>query len=304
MNQGSTERIKLSGNKGDLSVFDSTLVIVIISFLPPTALANVGRTCRRFGSVRDGQRRSLANETARQMFESAATEYEIYALPRYGNESEISWLRQLNLLRERFEFGQLIGNNIRYASAETKSSVSTKYYGCYSSALSNHVMRRGKHYVTFNITNGLDDRCDNYHIYVGLIRPLPGWDEKELDSFNPARVGRPNVNLSRDLRAERTERWGTSDVNCCSYSCGSGDCNWSNWSTNHCEEWEGQRGHYEDGTVGLDLDLDEGTLIVNKNGRRLGVMKDGLSGEYCWFTSIHGFNGIIRSVGIERGTLP
>ena len=52
----------------------------------------------------------------------------------------------------------------------------------------------------------------------------------------------------------------------------------------------------EGGTIGLLLDLDEGTLTVYKNGRRLGVMKDGLSGEYCWYTSIY-------SSG-ERGTLP
>ena len=40
--------------------------------------------------------------------------------------------------------------------------------------------------------------------------------------------------------------------------------------------------------VGLLLDLDEGTLSVYKNGRRLGTMKDGLSGEYCWLMSIQG----------------
>ena len=33
----------------------------------------------------------------------------------------------------------------------------------------------------------------------------------------------------------------------------------------------------------MTLDLDAGTLLVFKDGQRVGVMKAGLSGEYCWF---------------------
>ena len=44
------------------------------------------------------------------------------------------------------------------------------------------------------------------------------------------------------------------------------------------------------------LDLDEGTLSVYKN-RRLGVMKRGLAGHYCWFASL--LPG--RQVTIKRG---
>ena len=57
----------------------------------------------------------------------------------------------------------------------------------------------------------------------------------------------------------------------------------------------------EDGIIGMLLDLDEGTLAVYKNGRRLGVMKNRLSGEYCWFTSLYRRD---CSLSIERGTLP
>ena len=52
------------------------------------------------------------------------------------------------------------------------------------------------------------------------------------------------------------------------------------------EMWEGREGMRENGTVGMLLDLIKGTLEVHKNGRRLGVMKTGLSGEYCWFSSM------------------
>ena len=52
-------------------------------------------------------------------------------------------------------------------------------------------------------------------------------------------------------------------------------------------EWQGREGlGGSGGTVGLLLDLNEGTLSVFKNGRRLGAMKDGLSGEYCWFVTV------------------
>ena len=49
--------------------------------------------------------------------------------------------------------------------------------------------------------------------------------------------------------------------------------------------WQGHEGLEESGTIGLLLDLNEGNLSVFKNGRRLGVMKDGLNGEYCWFVT-------------------
>ena len=96
-------------------------------------------------------------------------------------------------------------------------------------------------------------------------------------------------------------RWGTSDVNCCAYDCGTGVCYWSDWSDCDDTEWKGIEGLDEDGTIGLLLDLDEGTLSVYKNRRRLGVMKSGLSGEYCWFTSMSSRG---QTVSIEKVALP
>ena len=54
------------------------------------------------------------------------------------------------------------------------------------------------------------------------------------------------------------------------------------------------------GTIGLLLDLDEGTLSVFKNGRRLGVMKDGLGGEYVWFVSV--FSACL--ISMSKGSAP
>ena len=60
---------------------------------------------------------------------------------------------------------------------------------------------------------------------------------------------------------------------------------------------EGQTGS---DTIGMLLDLDEGTLSVYKNGRKLGVMKRGLAGHYCWVISLLGGGQIT----IKRGTVP
>ena len=54
-------------------------------------------------------------------------------------------------------------------------------------------------------------------------------------------------------------------------------------------------------TVGMLLDLTMGTLAVYKNNRRLGVMKDGLSGSYCWYaTSTSGGSGGEDIITIKR----
>ena len=66
-----------------------------------------------------------------------------------------------------------------------------------------------------------------------------------------------------------------------------GRCVCSDWDNERViSDWQGREGLGGGGTVGLLLDLDEGTLSVFKNGRRLGVMKDGLGGEYRWFVAV------------------
>ena len=60
-------------------------------------------------------------------------------------------------------------------------------------------------------------------------------------------------------------------------------------------EWLGCERVIGSGTVGLLLDLNEGTLSVFKNGRRLGVMKEGLGGEYVWFFSVFSASTISMS---------
>ena len=85
----------------------------------------------------------------------------------------------------------------------------------------------------------------------------------------------------------------TFDGNCCS----------SDWREGYAvrDEWDGMEGLFSPScTIGMLLDLDEGTLSVYKNGRKLGVMKRGLAGQYCWVVSLLGGN----QVTIKRGTVP
>lgn len=88
------------------------------------------------------------------------------------------------------------------------------------------------------------------------------------------------------------------------YNTYSGKCRISDWKHNRDnEDWEGMEHlwHISSGDeIGLLLDLDEGSLSVYKNGRKLGVMKRGLAGHYCWVLSM--FEG--TSVTIKRGKIP
>lgn len=291
------KRIKLtSGSTVDLSGLDGNVILYAASFLPAIDLAHLERTCSRFGVSKYDQERSLANEAAHQTFECNASDDERNALPPYKDESDIALLHQLHMLRKPLEFKRLIGNCISYPSAGSKSKVSMNKNGNgRNCAVSNFVMRGGKHFSSFTISQ----EADKCYIDIGVIRPLPGWGNKKLDTFDPVYVYSFH-DVSQDLLAERTEKWGASDINCCSYYCEHGNCCWSNWSNFHTEQYEGMESLNEDGIIGLLLDLDEGTLTVYKNGRRLGVMKKGLAGEYCWYISMtsHG-----DTVSIDKGAL-
>ena len=66
------------------------------------------------------------------------------------------------------------------------------------------------------------------------------------------------------------------------------------------EHWEGRYVYNKSGTsLGMLLDLDSGTLSVYQDDKRLGTLRDGLAGEYCWTVGFgHGSTG---DVSIQRG---
>jgi hypothetical protein len=66
-------------------------------------------------------------------------------------------------------------------------------------------------------------------------------------------------------------------------------------------DWEGEdeetRGEASF-KIGMVLDLDEGTLDVYKNDRRLGTLRSGLVGEYCWVVTISPDEDVYASVDV------
>ena len=175
------------------------------------------------------------------------------------------------MLRSKLTFDQLVGANIQYG--EDRSTVQLVSSGMRSALCSNHVMRCGRHFAVFTRAG-----CG----YIGVVRPVKinrsDFDDGGLAIFSPA--------LSRfweHLRSKQTERWSDSNVHCCRVSSGG----WSYWY-----DWTiAKASRRIDGIrrivpMGLLLDLDEGTLCLYQNGRRLATLKDGLSGAYCWYASV------------------
>ena len=92
-------------------------------------------------------------------------------------------------------------------------------------------------------------------------------------------------------------------IHCCMYTAYNGErciSDWTKAGLPMSETWDGSESMASGDKIGMLLDLDEGSLSVYKNERKLGVMKSGLAGPYCWVVSIH--MGV--KVTIKRGTIP
>ena len=268
-----------------LGTLDDDLLIRCASYLDADGLAQLGRTSARFGIPHAGQRRSLVNESAHQQFRQSATDEERSCLPKHDGESDVSLYRALVSLRQPLCFDELAG--LGFSTQENPASVTyTEDHDEWSTAMSGHAMRGGRHFVEFTVTN--DESWDVNIVHLGVIRPVPLREADWKENVYPMNVSsscKPAV--SEKLRSQRTAKWRGSDVHCCAYYCSTGQCYWTDWSNGmRCSEWQGRERLGGSGTIGLLLDLDQGTLSLFKNGRLLGVMKDGLDGEYCWFVTV------------------
>ncbi|EJK62342.1 hypothetical protein THAOC_17051 [Thalassiosira oceanica] len=157
-------------------------------------------------------------------------------------------------------------------------------------------MTSGAHYAEFLITD---------QPYIGIVRPMPGLDADAYHEGEFCFIGMPR--LQPDFLVQRSDNWGGSNVHACDFSCDDGETNWTEWNGYEDEnniEWEGRETCQSGDTVGMLLNLDKGTLTVYKNNRRLGVLKDGLSGPYCWYVCLGKHPTVADAVSIKRGTLP
>ncbi|EJK47599.1 hypothetical protein THAOC_33668, partial [Thalassiosira oceanica] len=148
----------------------------------------------------------------------------------------------------------------------------------------NHVMRSGKHFAVFTGRGRF-----------GVVRPvqikISDFAEGELHNFSPTMS-----KFWEYLLGQRTARWTDSNIHCCSLTSG-GSALWYDWASDH--PITRVNGLQFDNPIGLLLDFDDGTLSIFQNGQRLATLKDGLSGEYCWYATVGG-----TSILIERGSAP
>ena len=190
-----------------LDTLDNDLLIRCASYLDADGLAQLGRTSARFGIPQVGQQRSLVNEAARQLFRQSATEEENKCLPKYGDESDIGLCRALESLRRPLFFDELVG--IGFSPQENPASV--KYTGRrgWSTAMSEHAMRGGRHFVEFAIASSFS----MLDINLGVIRPVSLTNGIDLEAdwgghVYPVLVSQSyDSALSEKLRSQRTSKW-------------------------------------------------------------------------------------------------
>jgi len=285
--RGAAKRRRISTVEPALTILANIDVLGhLATFLEAGELCQVLATCKTLGSsdesAFDGL--SMTDEAARRMFESASDE-EKTKLTRFDDEGWIELCHHLLMLRTPLTFDQLGGRCLKYQAGD-KAAVQGRGFG--AAICGNHIMRAGKHWATF-ISGGAYIES----FFVGVIRPLPGWgvDAKIHLPFIPGD--------HEDLRRERTSRW-EGDVHFCIFVLNNGWCRYSNFENPLIKSnWEGvNKYNREKNTLGTLLDLDSGTLSVYQNGQRLGILKDGLAGQYCWITC---FVKNSASIKIERG---
>jgi len=254
--------------------------------------------CKRFGVSNNNVDPSLIKDSTCIAVQDIATEEQLAALPHYDGESSLADYHYLQLMREPLAFDQLVGRGNEYVNSEDKSCVrhSCQDYDWHT-AFSNNILRAGKHYASFILKIPTVSSSSYPYLFIGLMRP---GQAHQGASYTPL-YSNFYRNFSRYIgHGELNEK---NNIQCCMYITKSGNCHTSDWKSSRSDvnTWEGgKEGISSDGEIGMLLDLDEGTLSVYKNGRKLGVMKSGLVGSYCWFASMHRGS----QVTIKRGRIP
>ena len=283
----------------DLSRVDPSLVAYVASFLCLSReLLNLALTCKSFGwrpSSSTTLGLSLIEEAARQLVTTQLqpSDVERNALPPCdGTTAWLPILHELERLRLPLEFSRLVGRGIAHAGRDSAVAKYGEGYEC-CTAFASYVMKRGVHYASFNLIN-----VGNY-VIVGVTRPFHNFDfvneDEDFDMYTERHFG--------NLLAQRTAAW-VGNMHYCQFHCDSGEVNWTDLLEYRDGEdeidWDGHEVFGDGDVAGLLVDLNEGTLSVYKNGRKLVVAKDGLAGEYCFFAKLYAGG----EISLERGTPP
>jgi len=128
-------------------LFNGDTLSKIISYLPSIDLLNLALTCKRFG-VSNNDDDSIIKESASIAIQDIATEDQLAALPYYNGESSLADYHYLQFIRAPPTFDQIVGK-AEYVNENDKSCVRHSGNYGWETALSNNIMRTGKHYVSF-----------------------------------------------------------------------------------------------------------------------------------------------------------
>ena len=297
-----------------METFTDDTVLALASFLSPHDMLSLALTCKRFGdkhgSTTSRSRRLAAREAnksrgirevrqksdpislmevaARTVLQTKWTDEENSALPRRADESWIGLYQEfLKLFCLPLQFDKLVGQCMKYVERGNKTTVCS-FGMTISSAICSNIMRAGKHCVSFQVN---DDNPAKYGILCGIMRP----SREEITSL--AQCHPADDDLS-SFSLKDYEMLHQNNVDCCLLNTCTGNgllrrrwetSDWRNVGMMGFIHWEGMEETREASfKIGFGLDLDEGTLDVYKNDRRLGTMMSGLVGEYCWVVSREG----------------
>ncbi|EJK58309.1 hypothetical protein THAOC_21580 [Thalassiosira oceanica] len=276
----------------DLSRIDTSIVTQIASFVGTSReLLGLALTCKSFGwrQPTSNLNWSLVEEVARREVCKRATDEEMGSLPRYARGTT-TWLSILHRFLHLLLFDVLAGDGIEHRNGDESIVYGTALKTC-TAVSSSYVMTTGSHFAEFEITGTP---------FIGVARPMP----KRI--FEREDFCYLNSDHFDTLLAERTDEWDDGNVHACQYFCGSG----STICTRFMGEgprgywwddyWEGNENCKTGDTIGILLNLDEGTITVYKNNHRLGVAMCGMSGPYCWYVRVRKD----EVVAIKRGALP
>ena len=267
------------------------VVFLLAALLDAQDLRQASLTCKALGGKQAAAYNglSLVDEAARRLFE-CASEWERSCLPKHNDEGWVELYHHLLMLRSKLTFDQLVGDDwddIQYG-ADRSSVCSNVSWGGSSALCSDHKMRSGRHFAFFVITGGWT---------IGVVRPVQ-IDMSDLGGGGPDGFDPGAQSLWGHLIGKRTDRWNNSNVHCCNVRL-NGCFSWYDWTSHHPSSRVD--GFHQNTPVGLLLDLDEGTLSIYQRGQKLATLKDGLSGEYCWYATTFRDDS---SVSIERRSAP
>ena len=150
----------------EVVLFNSDTLSKTISYLPSIDVLSLAITSKRF-SISDNNELSLIEESARIAIKDIATEEQLSALPRYDGESSLADYHYLQLLREPLTFDRLDG--AEYVNSGDKSCITSRQDDYdWDTAFSNNIMRKGKHYVSFEVSSSSKSYI---YIMLGVMRP-------------------------------------------------------------------------------------------------------------------------------------